>query len=86
MANAEQNRRVLSGMRPTGKLHLGHFVGEAEPAHGAEDGGCVPERERMVCAHTSRRVGAVVEQQQVPPVGLDGVRQPARGKLQPEAT
>src|SRR5256714_9533816 len=27
MANAEQNRRVLSGMRPTGKLHLGHFVG-----------------------------------------------------------
>src|SRR3954469_8629949 len=27
MANPEQNRRVLSGMRPTGKLHLGHFVG-----------------------------------------------------------
>src|SRR3954462_1545089 len=27
MANPEQNRRVLSGMRPTGNLHLGHFVG-----------------------------------------------------------
>jgi len=24
---ASTNRRVLSGMRPTGKLHLGHFVG-----------------------------------------------------------
>src|SRR5437763_17175347 len=25
--NLAKNRRVLSGMRPTGKLHLGHFVG-----------------------------------------------------------
>jgi tryptophanyl-tRNA synthetase len=25
--NLATNRRVLSGMRPTGKLHLGHFVG-----------------------------------------------------------
>jgi tryptophanyl-tRNA synthetase len=27
MTEPKQNRRVLSGMRPTGKLHLGHFVG-----------------------------------------------------------
>ena len=27
MTDPKQNRRVLSGMRPTGKLHLGHFVG-----------------------------------------------------------
>src|SRR6185369_5032257 len=26
-APAAANRRVLSGMRPTGKLHIGHFVG-----------------------------------------------------------
>ncbi|HSE47838.1 MAG TPA: tryptophan--tRNA ligase [Terriglobales bacterium] len=27
MDKPQQNRRVLSGMRPTGSLHLGHFVG-----------------------------------------------------------
>ena len=27
MEKVSQNRRVLSGMRPTGSLHLGHFVG-----------------------------------------------------------
>ncbi|MBV9609693.1 MAG: tryptophan--tRNA ligase [Acidobacteria bacterium] len=27
MANRNRRSRVLSGMRPTGKLHLGHFVG-----------------------------------------------------------
>jgi tryptophanyl-tRNA synthetase len=26
-ANRNSNRRVLSGMRPTGKLHIGHYVG-----------------------------------------------------------
>ena len=27
MSSAIQNRRVLSGMRPTGQLHLGNFHG-----------------------------------------------------------
>ena len=27
MASRTQPKRVLSGMRPTGKLHIGHYVG-----------------------------------------------------------
>jgi tryptophanyl-tRNA synthetase len=30
MSESNAKRRVLSGMRPTGKLHLGHFVGALE--------------------------------------------------------